>query len=395
MTATNSSARKAKSTAAKGKRRDVVAEKAKTERTKLAFVVPSFDGTGTESEAFAAAVVHELAARGYELLVISNNGASADDHVTVCKRTPLHLGRKSIKTFAPKAIVDWGYNMPAEFRRVGSPYEQIVKHSLQNHGGLGRLLKALKLRFSSHHRHHVHREKALMGVSQTVFLASSEGVAADLENAGVQRQRIQVLPYGVDLNRFKPAPLREQRTAVRREQRFAESDVVFLCMTDTEYHLDMDCLHDAFAKAREDHPNIRLLLAGEDCPKWSEPWVARASSEMSAAKLLAGSDALLHPAFYDPGSPMPIQAMAAGIPVITTEAVGEAKFVRDSGSALFAPIQTEGAAEAWTQAVVQLADSEDTRKRLGECGRTAAEQRGLARFVDQLERTLDTKPTTE
>lgn len=367
---------------------DILAEKAKGDRPRYVFVVPCFDGTGSESEAYAVSVVHELARRGSEILVITGKGSSEGEHVTVRRSNPLMMGRKAIRTFKPRHIIDWGYNIPAEFRRVDSPYEQVFKHTIGACNGLTRLIKSLQLRFGRAHRHHIHKQRALMGVSRTQFLAQSNLVAEDLKNAGVERGRIHVLPYGVDLEKYAPSAAGAEAKALRKQHGFGDGEVVFLSVADDPNLVDLDLLRSTFTVIHGETSNVRLLHMGACNPGWSEAWFTHIDRPVKSEAVFAAADAFVHPAVYDACGAAVIQAMAAGLPVVTTENVGSLKLVKDSGGALFAPVRQDNAADRWTQAVKPLASDAEKRAQLGEAGRKAASQRTLQAFVDQLEDIL-------
>lgn len=368
---------------------DELAEKAKSDRPRYAFVVPRFDRSGTQSEAYAVSVVHELARRGNEVLVITGSGQSDDEHVTIRRANPLIMGRKAIKTFKPRRIIDWGYNIPAEFRHVDSPYEQELRHSIGACKGLSRLVKQFHLHFSRHHRSYIHKQRALMRVSKAQFLAQSDLVAEDLKRAGVNADRIHLLPYGVDLDRFSPDNAGEAAKKLRSDHGFMAEDVVFLCVTDDPELVDIGSLRAVFSRVHEKNPHIRLLHMGEADPGWGDSWFVHISRAEQPEAVFGAADALVHPAVYDSAAPVVIQAMAAGLPVVTSENIGSLQLVRDSGGALFAPVRGPESKNAWSEAVQQLADSADKRKQLGHASRTAASRRTLASFVDRFEEALN------
>ncbi len=389
----SSGASKGKRSQAKKRESEVLAEKAKSARPRYAFVVPRFSRSGSQSEAYAVSVVHELARRGNEVLVVTGNGGeSEDEHVTVRRANPLIMGRKAIKTFKPRHIIDWGYNIPAEFRHVDSPYEQDLRHGIGACKGLTRLIKHIQFRFSRQHRSRIHKQRALMRVSKAQFLAQSDLVAEDLQGAGVDAARIHVLPYGVDLDRFSPDNNGTAAKSFRAEHGFTDDEVIFLCVTDDPDLVDIQSLRAVFTLVHQKNPHVRLLHMGTVDPGWKDTWFVHISRPEQPEAVYAAADALVHPAVHDSAAPVVIQAMAAALPVVTTDNIGSLQFVKDSGGALFVPSRGAQSEKSWIEAVEQLADNAAKRKQLGQAGRNAAAQRTLTNFVDQLEIILNRSP---
>jgi glycosyltransferase involved in cell wall biosynthesis len=109
-------------------------------------------------------------------------------------------------------------------------------------------------------------------------------------------------------------------------------------------------------------------------------------SQDEVAELLAEASALVLPSFAEGVPVVLMEAMAAGIPVVTTTVAGISELVEDGVSGrLVAP----GEEEAFAQAIVDVTASADTAARMGAAGRDRvrsefnlkAEAPGLARLV--------------
>lgn len=100
-----------------------------------------------------------------------------------------------------------------------------------------------------------------------------------------------------------------------------------------------------------------------------------------------GSDAIVFPVFWpEPWGLVPLEAMAAGRPVVATGRGGSGDFLRDGENALLFPA---GDAYALAAALRRLCAERELRERLCRCGREAAwanrEEVFVARAVDELE----------
>ncbi len=150
-----------------------------------------------------------------------------------------------------------------------------------------------------------------------------------------------------------------------------------------------------YALALSDDPKLQALS-----PYYDEDYVARLRSMMSptaAARInLRGkvphdalrseyqnSDLLVFPSIWDePSGNPPIEAMAAGVPVVSTRTGGTKEYVEDGTTGLLVdPADSRQLSEA----IVALLADKDLRRKMGEAGRRAAAGRfTYERFVEDL-----------
>lgn len=135
--------------------------------------------------------------------------------------------------------------------------------------------------------------------------------------------------------------------------------------------------------AKEHHPAARLLLAGEGDQRAAlEKQVAElglgASVEFLGAKdpkempaLYAKADIFCLPSIYE-GLPLAIlEAMAHGLPVVTTNVSGMPDAVVAGETGLLVPIEDS---DALADALIELLDDPRRRRAMGEAGRRRVEQ---------------------
>lgn len=157
-------------------------------------------------------------------------------------------------------------------------------------------------------------------------------------------------------------------------------------------------LFTALARVRKARPGLRLKLVGDGPDRAAlEAQVDQLGlndivtfmgyrSQDDVAELLGEASALVLPSFAEGVPVVLMEAMAAGIPVVTTTVAGISELVEDGVSGrLVAP----GEEEALAQAILDVTACADTAARMGAAGRDRvrsdfnlqAEAPGLARLV--------------
>jgi L-malate glycosyltransferase len=197
------------------------------------------------------------------------------------------------------------------------------------------------------------------------------------------RERILVVPPGIDLEVFHPAPPGEQ------PQR---PNVLFL--GGLERRKGVDTLLDAFEEVARSRPEVQLRLAGAGS---LEPEIrARAAHEPLAGRvellgrigrgevpaLLRSSTMLAQPSLGEPFGMSALEALASGLPVVATDAGGLADLVPDGGNPKVPP----GDATALARALDELlALAPEERAALGARNRALAETYSWKAAVDRME----------
>jgi UDP-glucose:(heptosyl)LPS alpha-1,3-glucosyltransferase len=146
----------------------------------------------------------------------------------------------------------------------------------------------------------------------------------------IPEERIHVVYNGVDVERFHPRN-RQYREEVRRRHGIGD-DLVILFVSNNFRMKGLNFLIKALAKVKKgSHPPFKLLILGRDRQN-SHLGLARekeifeevifAGSTNEPEKYYGASDFLVHPTFYDACSLTVLEALASGLPVITTYANG-------------------------------------------------------------------------
>lgn len=220
------------------------------------------------------------------------------------------------------------------------------------------------------------------------MVAISEECRADHLRLGIGRpERFVTIPSGI------PAPPAD-RAAARRALGVRQGDLVVGCVGRLVPVKGQQVLLDAFARAAAGCPNGRLVLVGDGPARENlEARVARAGLDGSVRflglrddvpALLAGFDLYVQPSLNEGMGRALAQAMAAGLPVVATDAPGPLSLVGRDGAGV---IVRRGAVDDLAGAIAGLLADPAARERLGRAGRRRAETFwGEDDMVDAIER---------
>jgi glycosyltransferase involved in cell wall biosynthesis len=185
------------------------------------------------------------------------------------------------------------------------------------------------------------------GVRPPQIVAQSEYMRAQiLDSYGVAADRVHVVRNGVDLEEFSPARRLENRAEARARWGIAD-DTTCLLLLGHNFRLKglWQALEALGRHGPTAGPPLHLLVAGRGTGPGQ---VAKAQRLVRAHGLdravtllgnvdpasaaLAAADALLHLSWHDSFGFAVLEAMAAGLPVITTPWVGAAELIEEGRS---------------------------------------------------------------
>lgn len=150
-------------------------------------------------------------------------------------------------------------------------------------------------------------------------------------------ERVTVIYNGVDLRRFCPENRPRFRTAAREEAGLCD-ELAILFVANNFRLKGLHKLIRALALVRERGADFKLLVAGRGGQRPFRRLACRlgcddhlvflgATSEMP--RLYAAADLLAHPSFYDPCANVCLEALATGIPVVTSPFNGSGELITE------------------------------------------------------------------
>ena len=205
--------------------------------------------------------------------------------------------------------------------------------------------------------------------------------AADyLESFGLSEDRVYRVANTTDVPRMMVAVDRcRGAEAVEERRRLGlEGKQVVLFVGRLVGVKGVQPLMEAFERIRRERPDAALVLVGEGPMRQSiETWAGRGTHPQviltgfrqaeDLPLLYALGDVFVLPSIYEPWGTVVNEAMAAGLPIVTTRVVGAAgDLVEDGDNGFIVP---DGDARALADAILTLLGSEALRKKMGDRSR--------------------------
>ena len=357
---------------------------------RIGLIIPHFRAAEGGAEGFAVTVARELEQRGHEIVVVAEDGEGTG---TVQARfVDLAFAEQTMAEFAPDVTIDWGLNAPANVHRLGGGvHGEYLRLSLAAHTGIRRTLKRLEHLLAPKHRRLRVIESHLINDRHTRFLAVSEFVAEQLRRtADISEDRITVLRNGVDIQRFAPDRLAALRAPTRAELGLAESDVAFLFVAHNLGLKNFRLLAGVFASLHAQLPQLKLVLLGRKRPRTTADWLICAAACALPERYYAAADVLLHPTYYDACANVVLEALAAGLPVVSSDRNGSAEILTSGENGIVLPVAPAGESveRQWAEQVRRLCENADLRRELGTAARTLVQEHSIQRYAEQLEQYL-------
>ena len=172
------------------------------------------------------------------------------------------------------------------------------------------------------------------------IIAISQMVKDDIiQYYGIPPDKVTLIYNGVDLERFQPANKRRYRKEIRKGLGIGE-ELVLLFVSNNHRMKGLICLIRALARIREKGENrpFRLLVLG----RGSMARYLKAGRRLGVDDVISSvpgtphperyygaADLLVHPTFYDACSLAVFEALASGLPVITTKSNGAGGIITD------------------------------------------------------------------
>ncbi len=157
-----------------------------------------------------------------------------------------------------------------------------------------------------------------------------------LRHYAAKPEKIFVIYNGVDAGRFNPEAGKKFREDTRRSLGILSDETVVLFVANDFKLKQLDLVLKALADRKDS--SLKLVVAGSDAPG---PYRKRAgdyglSDRVAFAgpckqieKLYAAGDVFVLPTLYDAFANVCLEAMACGLPVVTTESNGAAELIED------------------------------------------------------------------
>ena len=196
---------------------------------------------------------------------------------------------------------------------------------------------------------------------------------------GDAAESIIVIPNGVDLKMFNPANRSLYRDRLRQKHGISRSDLVLMFAGGDWERKGVPYIIEALSLLTR--PDVKLLIIGSGDEKFYGQLaelkqvrgrIVFVSHSSVLREYYAASDVFVFPTIYEPFGLAIVEAMASGLPVITSRVAGAADLIIDgvNGILLRAPSDINGLAAK----IELLLSNAELRKTIGERARETAEE---------------------
>ena len=227
-----------------------------------------------------------------------------------------------------------------------------------------------------------------------ILIAVSETIKKELIGIGIAEEKIKVISNGVDVDEFFPSS-----SVYQDRKQFGLPEKVNLALFVGEFKTNRKNL-DTVLKALVNFPSLHLAVVGS-IEKSPYPQLAKQLElqervhflgyRSDIAKIMQAVDFFVFPSRYEPFGMVVSEAMASGLPVITTAVSGVAGIITPECGIVLPDSED---ILALTNAMISLTTNFDLRKQMGQEARAIAEQHSWTSkaktYLDLFERSANT-----
>jgi UDP-glucose:(heptosyl)LPS alpha-1,3-glucosyltransferase len=216
-------------------------------------------------------------------------------------------------------------------------------------------------------------------------LAISELVKKNIiEHYHVDNKYIEVIYNGVDLERFHPANKDRYRKEIRNRYSIPDDTFVTLFVGSGFERKGLEFLLKAVELIRKP---LTVLIVGKGSERKYKHFIKRqrvifCGPQKEIHKYYSASDIFVFPPIYEPFGNVHLEALASGLPVITTKLSGAAEIIKDGLHGFVIPLPEDHTAIA--EKIQFLMDNSDARQSMSLNARKHAEEFSFDRYSGKL-----------
>ncbi len=322
-----------------------------SDHLKIAFVRRGFSSSGG-AEAYLKRLAHGVHTAGHEAHLVTTEDWPANEWpfgplVRVAGRTPTQFAVE-VEESRPRLGCDVVMSLERVWRcdvyRAG---DGVHRAWLDRRAQLGGAMQKIGVAMNRKHRAIIRLETALFGNGGARrVIANSEMVKREIMDVySYPADQIDVVHNGVPVESFRVSA--EERVRSRADLGLARDDVAVLFVGSGWERKGLRFAIEAVESCRE--PRMHLLIAGRGNQAEYRSSSARFLDVVQDLPgLYAAADIFLLPTIYDPFSNACLEAIAAGVPVITTSGNGFSEIIEDGthGSVVHNPADVGALASA-------------------------------------------------
>lgn len=229
--------------------------------------------------------------------------------------------------------------------------------------------KGFFYRLTSRYRHYAAFERATFeqGKPTQLLMLTDKQIADFQKHYQTESGRFHILPPGIYPDRKYSQQISDARQVYREKNGLTATQNVLLQVGSDFTRKGVDRTLNALAALPESvRQNTQLFIVGQDKPGKFAALAEKLgigrnvhffAGRNDVAELMAAADLLLHPAYQEAAGIVLLEAVTAGLPVLTTSVCGYAHYIADAncGEVIVEPFRQEALNEILLKALTQPA----------------------------------------
>ncbi len=372
---------------------------------KLALIKKRFSFYGG-AERYLQTLIKNFKKAGHEIHVFTNNW-SKEEGVIFHKVNILSLGsflstitfnrnvKKAIKKkVRPECVISFERTTCQDIYRAG---EGCHAEWLEIRSKTEPFYKRLSFRINPLHISLLNLEKKLFSNTRLIVANSKMVKEQIMKHYAVPDERITIIYNGVDLERFTPENKNSSRDTLRKSLGISRDSKILLFVGSGFERKGLKTLIDSISLLKKG--DLKVMVIGKGNARRYKTLAEKhgisekiifLKPQKKIEKFYAAADIFILPTLYDPFSNATLEAMASGLPVITTKNNGVAELI-ENGHEGFVTDNIFDPQELTDKIYLALGNL----KAMGEKARKKAEdfsiERAAIEFIKVIEQVIDTK----
>lgn len=212
-----------------------------------------------------------------------------------------------------------------------------------------------------------------------LITCDGENTRQAMVNLGINSQKIKIICFGVDVDKFKPMENKE----FTKRKLFGFDSKMVISLRNLKPIYDIETLIKAIPIVLKKMPDTKFVIAGEGEQKTYLIDLAKALNVFDAVKFIGSvpndelpkylnsADVYVSTSLSDSGlAASTAEAMACQLPVVITDSGGNREWVKDGENGFLVPIKSP---VALAEKIIFLLKNEDIRKKFAEINRKIIE----------------------
>ena len=271
-------------------------------------------------------------------------------------------------------------------------------------GSKNRILSVHSTRFLVSKKTFKFTDRLVMPLYKNVVALSKMHARYLAEKEKVDKRQLAIINNGVNANKFYPSDSEESRRKSKRKLSIPEGNTTVTIVAALRPEKNHDMFLDAALLVAEKRKNITFLIVGEGEEKARlqtvvnknllEDRVIFMGNRNDIPEILSATDISVLSSVWEIFPVTVLEAMAAGLPVISTDVGSLSEIIRNDEEGILIPPEDSA---ALAKAIERLADNKEIRLDMGKRARKKvlekfSTERMLSQYVKLFEKTLDLAP---